>query len=240
MDGSKRAESQEQFSDQLAIIESLHLGEILKFLDKDVLFNVRWDLKNAGTRERFGFDAEKSYEKVVRTVSDKKLADMRCSFAYFKFEKRRNKVDLIDVNGEKREELIFPAKKSQKDPEAGFFFRNKFGKDNGCLFAVTAGDLFSCELKNLLINDMYLEYFLLNGFACELTEAGAKYVSRRVEIERRVTKSRRYGLGYRGCPDLSQQHKILKLLEAEKIGIKLTVGYQLVPEFTTCGFIVFD
>ncbi|MBN2363442.1 hypothetical protein JXL83_04850 [candidate division WOR-3 bacterium] len=240
MGGSKRAESQEQFADRLTIIKSLHLGEILKHLDKDALFNVRWDLKNAGTRERFGFDAEKSFEKIVRTVSDKNLADMRCSFAYFKFGKRGNKVDLIDVNGEKREELVFPTKKSQKDPEIGFFFRNKFGKDNGCLFAVTAGDSFSGELKNLLNDDMYLEYFLLNGFACELTEACAKYVSRRVESECRVPKSRRYGLGYRGCPDLLQQYKILKLLEAEKIGIKLTEGYQLVPEFSTCGFIVFD
>ena len=48
----------------------------------------------------------------------------------------------------------------------------------------------------------------------------------------------RYSFGYPACPDLSENDKILKLLESEKIGVTTTESHQMVPEQTTAAFIV--
>ena len=51
-------------------------------------------------------------------------------------------------------------------------------------------------------------------------------------------RGRRYSWGYGACPDLSQQRAILRILGAERIGLKLTEGDQLDPEHSTVALVI--
>ena len=52
-------------------------------------------------------------------------------------------------------------------------------------------------------------------------------------------RGRRYSFGYGACPDLADQAKLLRLLDAERaVGVTLTAAFQLVPEASTSALIV--
>jgi len=48
----------------------------------------------------------------------------------------------------------------------------------------------------------------------------------------------RYSWGYPAVPDMSDQRKVLKLLEADRIGISMDEDEQLHPELSTCAIIL--
>jgi 5-methyltetrahydrofolate--homocysteine methyltransferase len=47
----------------------------------------------------------------------------------------------------------------------------------------------------------------------------------------------RYSFGYPACPNLEDQDKLLRLLEASRIGVTLSEEFQLVPEQSTSAII---
>ncbi len=50
----------------------------------------------------------------------------------------------------------------------------------------------------------------------------------------------RYSFGYPACPNLDDQAPILKLLEAERIGVSLSDEAQLHPEQSTSALVVLN
>ena len=54
------------------------------------------------------------------------------------------------------------------------------------------------------------------------------------------TNGCRYSFGYPSCPDLADQEKLFELLKPSKIGLSLTKSYQMVPELSVSGFIIFN
>ena len=48
----------------------------------------------------------------------------------------------------------------------------------------------------------------------------------------------RYSLGYSACPDLADQRTLLRLLDAERIGVVLSEQDQLHPEESTTAIVV--
>jgi 5-methyltetrahydrofolate--homocysteine methyltransferase len=48
----------------------------------------------------------------------------------------------------------------------------------------------------------------------------------------------RYAFGYPACPDLEDRAKIVDLLGAERIGVRLSEEFQLEPEQSTDAIIV--
>jgi 5-methyltetrahydrofolate--homocysteine methyltransferase len=48
----------------------------------------------------------------------------------------------------------------------------------------------------------------------------------------------RYSFGYSACPNLEDQAKLFKLIQPERIGVKLSEEYQLDPEQSTNAIIV--
>jgi 5-methyltetrahydrofolate--homocysteine methyltransferase len=48
----------------------------------------------------------------------------------------------------------------------------------------------------------------------------------------------RYSFGYPACPELSDQEKLFRLLQPERIGCTLTENWQIDPEQTTSAIIV--
>ncbi len=101
--------------------------------------------------------------------------------------------------------------------------------------------------------DRYADYFTFHGLATELTEAYAELVHARIRRElgihgRDATQLRqlfsqgyqgsRYSFGYPACPDLEGNGPLLELLDGQAIGVELTEGFQMVPEYATSALVV--
>jgi len=50
-------------------------------------------------------------------------------------------------------------------------------------------------------------------------------------------QGRRYSWGYPACPDQSEHVKVFQLLDAERIGLKLSGGYAVEPEQSTVAIV---
>jgi 5-methyltetrahydrofolate--homocysteine methyltransferase len=88
-----------------------------------------------------------------------------------------------------------------------------------------------------------------------MAEAMAEYVHKRIraelgfagEDEREMEKmlaqgyrGSRYSFGYPACPRLEDQVPLLKLLDAERIGITLSDEFQLDPEQSTSAIVILN
>lgn len=108
------------------------------------------------------------------------------------------------------------------------------------IFAVTTGSEGAEIAKKIFIKDRYFDYFLFNGLLSELAESAAGYVNETVKKELGIVKTKRFSPGYPAWPDISDQQKIVTLLQAGKIGLSLTTSFQLIPEHSITGIVVFQ
>ncbi|ASO20300.1 5-methyltetrahydrofolate--homocysteine methyltransferase [Actinoalloteichus hoggarensis] len=122
------------------------------------------------------------------------------------------------------------------------------------LTLVTMGQPIADFAAELFATDSYRDYLEVHGLGVQLTEALAEYWHRRVreelhwssggtladedpaEVEeyfRLAYRGARFSLGYGACPELEDRAKIVELLDAERIGVKLSEEFQLHPEQST-------
>lgn len=113
-------------------------------------------------------------------------------------------------------------------------------------FVVTLGNKIIEAEKKLFEDNSYYNYHLLHGLGAELADCGAVCVHKIISDifyknqSDSKPKGKRYSFGYPSCPELSYQEKLFDLLEPSKIGLSLTQNYQMVPELSVSGFILFN
>jgi 5-methyltetrahydrofolate--homocysteine methyltransferase len=120
---------------------------------------------------------------------------------------------------------------------------------------VTVGQKASDVARAWFEENRYQDYLYLHGLSVEMAEAMAEYVHKRIraelgfaaeddrDIEKMLSQSyrgSRYSFGYPACPKLEDQEQILKLLDAERIGISLSDEWQLHPEQSTSAIVVLN
>src|SRR5690606_29090366 len=122
------------------------------------------------------------------------------------------------------------------------------------LTLVTMGQPIADYANELFASNAYRDYLEVHGLGVQLTEALAEYWHRRVRQELRFSSGKvvadedpddieeffklgyrgaRFSLGYGACPNLEDRSKIVRLLEPERIGVKLSEEFQLHPEQST-------
>ena len=104
------------------------------------------------------------------------------------------------------------------------------------LQVVTVGQKASDMARDWFEDNRYQDYLYLHGLSVEMAEAMAEYVHKRIrselgfagEDDRDMDKmlsqgyrGGRYSFGYPACPKLEDQVPLLKLLDAERIGVTL-------------------
>ena len=203
-------------------IQTFSIEEVLVNLNFRVLFKSRWKMDRGG--EEMLTDLLED-DRVLASI------DPRGVYGYIPVHRDANKLVLVD-NGV----WEFPELKTKVISE--YFETAENGGDIIPMTAVTIGQK-SVELsKELHKNNDYAEYFLFYGLAAECTETLAQMLNDTIDKELGGIKTLRRSFGYPACPDLSYQKTLLKLLEAERIGITLNESNQLVPEFSTTAFII--
>ena len=242
-------------------ITKIDLETVFSFLTESVLFRGRWGYRRGKlnkeeyddlieTRVRPEFIALKQH------CIDEKLLVPQIAYGYFPCNSLGDSVIIFKSNSNiEIERLHFPRqKKAPNRSIADFFLPLESGKkDIIALQVATIGTNAHIEALRLYKENHYKDYLLFHGLSVETAEALAEYWHQQIRIELKISKEdgagiedfvvqkyrgSRYSFGYPACPDLSENNKILALLNAEKIGVSATDSFQMVPEQTTSAFVV--
>ena len=120
------------------------------------------------------------------------------------------------------------------------------------LQAVTVGQHASDVAREWFADNRYEDYLYLHGLGVESAEALAEFVHRQIRMDLGIAgrdarklqdifkqsyQGSRYSFGYPACPNLEDQTLLMKLLDAERIGLELSEEFQLHPEQSTTALI---
>ncbi|WP_426573407.1 methionine synthase [Aquihabitans sp. McL0605] len=242
------------------VIKGVPLDDIAAYLNETALFRNQWGFRPEAGESDDDFKARLRPE--LRDQLDKARADdlLQPQLVYGYWPCNGDGTDLVIWADESRDREItrFGFPRSLKDPHLCIadFFRpiDSPDVDYVAFQIVTMGAKVSERTAELFKADRYQEYLMLHGIGVEMAEALCELWHRRVREEmgfadedaptvgglfRQQYRGGRYSWGYPACPDLEDNERVAKLLEAERIGLEVNedTGYQFVPEQSTSAII---
>ena len=240
------------------VAKGMSIDEISEYLNLTALFRNQW-----GYRPEEGED-DNAFKTRVSAILREQLAKAKEAdilvpqVVYGHFPAASDGDDLIiftdDTRTEERTRFHFPRQHKDDFLCIADFFRdvNSPDKDYASFMLVTMGSKVSEHTKALYDANHYSDYVLLHGLGVEMAEALAELWHRRIREElgiadedgptlfglfRQQYRGGRYSWGYPACPDLTDNAKVAELLEASRIGVEVSEGFQLHPEQTTDAII---
>jgi 5-methyltetrahydrofolate--homocysteine methyltransferase len=240
------------------VAKGISVDEISEFLNLTALFRNQW-----GYRPENGED-DTAFKDRVRSVlrhqldiaKEEGLLTPQVVWGHFPAASING--DLIIYTDDERttERCRFHFPRQHQDPYLCIadFFRDVDTKesDYASFMLVTMGSRVSERAAELFADNRYSDYLHLHGLGVEMAEALAELWHRRVREElgfvgddgptltglfRQQYRGGRYSWGYPACPDLTDNAKVAELLEANRIGVQVSEGFQLHPEQTTDAII---
>ena len=247
------------------VINSVQLDEIYPFINTNALFRGQWGFKK-GSKSRDEYDeviketAKPVYERLKTQAREEGFLKPQVVYGYFPCHSDGNDLVLFDPDDFDREieRFTFPRQKDRKHLCISDFFRDRdelepHRRDVLGLFLCTMGADVSERARRLFDNNEYTEYLYVHGLGVESAEALAELWHKRMrqelgiagdddpEIKRlfqQAYRGSRYSFGYPACPEMSEQERIFRLLEPERIGCKLTENWQIDPEQSVSALVV--
>jgi 5-methyltetrahydrofolate--homocysteine methyltransferase len=244
-----------------AVVKGIGLAEYASYLDERALFLGQWGLKPA--RGGDGRSQEELAETEGRPrlrmwldrAQTEGLLQAAVAYGYFPCVSDGDDLIVLDDDGRERERFTFPRqRRDRRLCLADFFKAASSGQTDLVAFQlVTIGPKISEATAELFAKHAYRDYLELHGLSVQLAEALAEYWHTRVrealgiggadpqdldEILRVGYQGCRYSFGYPACPDLEDRAKVMRLLDAERIGVHLSEEFQLDPEQSTDAVIV--
>jgi 5-methyltetrahydrofolate--homocysteine methyltransferase len=240
------------------VAKGMSVDEISEFLNLTSLFRNQW-----GYRPEDGED-DVAFKTRVSAVLREQLAIAKAEdllipqVVWGHFPVAADGQDLIvytdDTRTEERTRFHFPRQNESPYLCIADFFRSVDSpdKDYASFMLVTMGERVSERCKELFEQDRYNDYLMLHGLGVEMAEALAEMWHQRIREEldfvsedgpnllglfRQQYRGGRYSWGYPACPDLSDNAKVADLLEADRIGVVVSEGFQLHPEQSTDAII---
>ncbi|MBV8726228.1 MAG: B12-binding domain-containing protein, partial [Candidatus Eremiobacteraeota bacterium] len=191
-------------------------------------------------------DFEPRLHRYEQFVIDEKIIQPRAVYGYFRAAGEGDDVLLFDADDATREIARFRFSRQPGGEHlclADYVRPRQGGKavDVVALQIVTAGAEATKRIDALQANGDYSESYFLHGFCVQSAEALAEHTHRRIRSELGLPDDRgkRYSWGYGACPDLSQHEIVFNLLDAPRaIGVRLTEGFQIVPEQSTAAIVM--
>jgi len=240
------------------VVHGVALDEIATYLNETALFRNQW-----GFRPEDG-ETDQEFKARVRTELRSQLDSARAGdvlvprVVYGYFPVNADGTDLIVFADEDRQvevvRFCFPRQRVEPYLCIADFFRPRTsGEPDWAGFSiVTMGARVSERAAELFRADRYQDYVFLHGLGVEMTEALAELWHHRIREEwgfvdedgptltglfRQQYRGGRYSWGYPACPDLEENAKVAELLQAKRIGVEVSEGFQLHPEQTTSAII---
>jgi 5-methyltetrahydrofolate--homocysteine methyltransferase len=240
------------------VAKGMSLDEIAEFLNLTALFRNQW-----GFRPENGEDDASFKERVSATLREQmslaKADDLLVpQVVWGHYPAAADGNDLVIFADESRDQEVtrfhFPRQAESPFLCIADFFRPVESPDHdyASFMLVTMGNRISERAHQLFSENRYTDYLMLHGLGVEMAEALAEMWHKRVREElgyvqedgptltglfRQQYRGGRYSWGYPACPDLTDNAKVAKLLESERIGVSVSEGFQLHPEQTTDAII---
>lgn len=234
-------------------VVDIPLNAVIPYINKDVLFKHQWGFlrKNLTTEEhaeQLRSVATPKLHEMIKDARAQKTLTPRAIWGTFKVT--RDADSLVFGDGTR---LDFPRQKTHLGDGLSVVDYIKPEGDVVGLMAVTVGEKLSEVTKTLFEENRYTEYLYLHGLGAETAEATAEYAHALIRHEWGITEEDatdikdffhkkyrgcRYAWGYPAVPDMADQRKVLKLLQANRIGISMDDDEQLYPELSTCAIVI--
>ncbi len=243
------------------VIERIPVKAVLPYLNETMLFHFQWGFKK-GRRSISNLAAWVDQEirpilhRMVQTVTETDIFVAQAAYGYWKAASEGDDVVLFDEGGEKEAaRFSLPRQQRKNGLCIADFFRDidSGERDVIALQVVTIGQGASDTAREWFAQDRYQDYLYLHGLGVETAEALAEYVHKRIRAElgfghlddrdihkmlKQGYRGSRYSFGYPACPNLADQRPLLRLLEAERIGIEMSEEDQLHPEQSTSAIVL--
>jgi 5-methyltetrahydrofolate--homocysteine methyltransferase len=240
------------------IAKGIPLEEISKYLNETALYRNQWGYRplKGESDDEFKTRIRKELRKILKEVQSKDILIPQVIWGYFPVNSDGNDLVIFDPGDHKTEIMRFNFPRQKEEPYlciADFFRPIELNETDYAAFQiVTMGQKVSEETSRLFKENRYYEYVTLHGLSVEITEALAEYWHFRIRKEwgfadqdgptlqglfRQQYRGGRYSWGYPACPNLEDNEKVVKLLQAQRIGVTVTEGFQLNPEQTTLAIV---
>ncbi|HEX2065048.1 MAG TPA: methionine synthase, partial [Acidimicrobiales bacterium] len=242
------------------VVKGISLDDIAALLNETALFRNQW-----GFRPEKG-EKDEEFKDRIRAVLREELGKAKAGdllipqvvYGYYPANADGDDLVLWEDDTRTTELTRFSFPRQQKEPWlciADFFRPVSSGEaDYAAFHIVTMGPRATEEAARLKATDRYRDYLFLHGLGVEMTEALAEYWHLRVREEwgfaaedgptlqglfRQQYRGGRYSWGYPACPDLEDNEKVARLLDADRLGIEVSedTGYQYQPEQTTSAIV---
>lgn len=243
------------------VVENIPVKALLPYLNEQMLFTFHWGFKKAGKSlddywKWVETDVRPILKRLLEECEQKNILQPKAAYGYFKCASQSNDVILFDESGSKE---IGRFTLPRQDKDGGIcvadFFRDVDApeRDVIAMQVVTAGQRVADIGREWFAANRYQDYLYLHGLGVETAEALAEYNHKRIRAElgfghqderdmkkmlKQGYRGSRYSFGYPACPRLEDQALLLKLLDADKIGVELSDEFQLHPEASTSAIVV--
>ncbi|HUY07581.1 MAG TPA: methionine synthase [Acidimicrobiales bacterium] len=240
------------------VAKGLPLDDIVSYLNETALFRNQWGYRPVDGESDTEFK-ERVRAELRQRLDEAKSTDVlvpQVVWGYFPANSVSNDL-IIYSDTDRSQELTrfsFPRQRVEPYLCIADFFRPLESKeiDYAGFTVSTIGAKASEAAAGMFAENRYRDYVALHGLSVEMTEALAELWHRRMREEwgfanedgpnliglfRQRYRGGRYSFGYPACPELEDNAKVVDLLEAARIGVTISEGFQLFPEQTTLAII---
>jgi 5-methyltetrahydrofolate--homocysteine methyltransferase len=218
---------------------------LLNSIETERLFKAEWGggkLDPSVYLETKVREFDPTFELLKKEILEKQLIDARGFYGFFPVITEKECLIVLDPDDFSSELLSFsfPRMPRKNNRSIIDYFRPE-------------GDLIGVQVVSIGRNlgdrcralfqkeDKYSQGFLLNGIGNYIVENIADRMTLEIRkiLDLGSQVGRRYSFGFPGLPSLEDQKKLFEMMGAEeRLGIKLTDGFQMDPEHSTLGIFV--
>jgi 5-methyltetrahydrofolate--homocysteine methyltransferase len=234
---------------------------LVPFINERSLYQFQWGFRKAGrSLDDFLGWAKQELRPVLKRMlaltEEQKILKPQAIYGYWKCAGQGNDLILFDQDGTTEVARFNMPRQPKADGECiADFVRDvdEAERDVIGLQVVTVGQKASDLARDWFEENRYQDYLYLHGLSVEMAEAMAEYTHKRIRAEwgfagqddRDIEKmlqqgyrGGRYSFGYPACPKLEDQEPLLRLLDAERIGVSISDEWQLHPEQSTSAIVL--
>jgi 5-methyltetrahydrofolate--homocysteine methyltransferase len=233
------------------VLRDIPIWDVHPFIDRNSLFKMSWQFRGIHDedvwQELLQRELEPRLQRSMVEAEREGWLQLQAVYGYWPALADGNSVVVYDPDDIDRElgRFDFPRQSAQNRLCLADYVRPAEQVADGerdviALQVVTTGPRASERSNQLQADGAYDDMLRVHGFATQMAEATAEYVHNRIRRELRLVEEqgRRYSWGYPACPELRDHEVFFKIVPAQRIGVTLTSGYQLVPEQSTAAIVM--